>query len=286
MALNRGLGALRSALVAGLTLSIQLQFLVAAEIVFLGGYLGQALTNRVDGPALLALLLAGWAAYAFDRWVIHPEDQAAAGADLRLLRYASRHRRLFAGMFAAAFLATAALLWNWPSLAAGFFFGGALTAAYVLDLPLLGRRMKSIPYLKSFYVPSVVVGTSLLLLGVLPRGAGQWRLAGGVWTLVALNTVLFDFKDRENDRRAGIVTLANRFSPARVAAACQALSLLLGAWFWSLRAAPERALALALLALGAAILRFYGRARVPIWYYLLFVDGVVVLPWIFLELAR
>ncbi|MBI4371158.1 MAG: hypothetical protein HY552_02555 [Elusimicrobia bacterium] len=268
------------------TLAIQLHLLVAAQSVLDGAYLSEALTGRFDGPAMTALLVVTWLVYAFDRYVVHPEDQAAAAADLHVLRYARRHRKRFERMFAAALLGAAALACFQPRLLAGLLWGALLGAAYVVDVPLLGTRLKSVPYLKTLYVPFVYVSTVVLLLGRLPNGRREWSLTAGFLALVALNTVACDLKDRESDRRAGIRTIANRFPAVRVAAAAQALCVLLGWTFWSLGGSLEKALAGGSWVLGAVLVRFYAASAVPTWYYFVVIDGALTLPWLFFKLLQ
>lgn len=267
-------------------LAIKLHLLVAVESVLAGAFLSEVLKGRLDRPALAALLIVTWMVYAFDRYVVHPEDLAQAPSDLHLLRYARRHRNLFAWMFAAALLGGVALICGRRQLLAGFLWGALLGAAYVVDVPFVGTRLKSVPYLKTLYVPFVYISTTILLLGALPDGRRQWRLVAGFTLLFALNTIICDLKDRENDRLAGIKTLANLFPAATVVAGAQVLCALLGWTFWSAGGNLERALAAGSWGLGATLFRFYPAANVPVWYYFFVIDGAMGLPWIVFKLSN
>jgi 4-hydroxybenzoate polyprenyltransferase len=93
-------------------------------------------------------------------------------------------------------------------------------AAYVLPVIPLGpwRRAKDIPYLKCFYVAATLT-IPLVGIGVTFSG-GQWNTPVLAFTgLVAVrffaSTNLGDLRDVEDDRRAGMTTLASVFGEAR-----------------------------------------------------------------------
>lgn len=161
--------------------------------------------------ATLTCLAFIWSMYLLDRLKSAPED--AGRGDASAGGFVARRRRLFVGLAAALALAQVACIVAMPRL--GLWTLGALlvSSLYVLKIPVLGRRVKDIPFVKPFYLGTVY---ALLAWGIVVVDGDTARTGLGPFAFVVVvfgvNAALYDLKDAAADRRAGIRTFANTFS--------------------------------------------------------------------------
>ena len=257
------------------------QIAIALIVTLITAYVAEVLKGYAPPEVLGAAFLVTWLVYASDRYFKHREDETGAADDLSPARYIERHRRMFQGLFAVAALALIGLVVYEPQVLWGLTWGLGWGLAYTVELPLLKRRLKAIPYLKAIYVATVVVTTPLALMGALPANVAQASLIIGFTLLMILNAILCDLKDREGDRAAGIRTFANCTSKPVVVIGVQVLCIVAGVTLLGVVGVNRftAALAASALALALAASRFYGQTEAPNWYYFLVIDGILVLPW-------
>jgi len=276
----------RSILTSLLQLAIRFHIVVAGTCSIIGAYLSIALTGRVDPLAVVALWLCAWFSYTFDRYVVHPEDRSDASEVLNLAGYVRRNRQLFAALLGAALLAQIGLVILQPRLLWGLAWGDLLGIAYVVRLPFLPSRLKTVPYLKVAYVPGAIVSTMLVLIGYPPANVAEYAIVAGVITVLSLSTLICDFKDIDADRLAGIKTIANTFDTVVVIRAVQAIAITLGLVMLSLR--EPNAIGVTVTLVGFAVLAEALRSRrhLPATFYFVVVDALTGMPWPFTWLVE
>ncbi len=190
------------------------------ETIFLAVQIYGAAGIAAFGWAICALL--GWDAapwlplwfssalliYNIDRLRRDPADALntplRAAASIRL-RWLSAVVALAAGV---ALLAIP--IWRRDWLTFGLAAGGALVSVQY-SVPLLGFRLKDIPYLKSFIAPTMVIAAifGLPWLHEGPR-PGALLAAFWAWSYLEFNMILCDLRDLEGDRRCGVASLPVR----------------------------------------------------------------------------
>jgi hypothetical protein len=268
-------------------LGVRCQLFIAAYLAAVCAYLSASFDGSIDRPAVAVTFLTSWQAYAADRFIIHPEDAAGTDEDLDRVRFLRRHPFVFRVLFLLSLALEAWLVATVPWVAGGLCLGIGLGLLYVVDLPLLRKRLKCVPYAKAFYVPFAAVATMLLLLGRFPADGPTALRVLGVYLLMGLNVVVFDIKDRESDLRAGIRTLANALGARSVVRAVQLACLLTGAGLILL---DPRAVT---VALGLSFWSFSGllRGLSPATersgrFYFCLLDLGLAFPLLFLALSR
>ncbi|HAR66497.1 MAG TPA: hypothetical protein DCR55_09840 [Lentisphaeria bacterium] len=163
-----------------------------------------------------------------------------------------------------------------PQLALPLVLGALAAALYVL--PACGVRIKDLPAVKTLYPPLIlaaaILGPNSWLVGSFPSP----YLIAWCYLFLLMNVWLFDLRDIEGDRTAGVRTLAVLVGPAwsrgllfGVAFVAMLMGFTLGTHYHS--AAP---IAASVVALG------YTKERTWL-YYELVVDGILLLPLLMLE---
>lgn len=151
---------------------------------------------------------AGVLVYNVDRLRGDPADR------LNLPRRAKATQQLRRLSFLVATGAAATLLllpvWrrDWATLAL-ILLGVPVVLNY--SIPFRGRRLKDVPYLKSFFAPTLVL---LAVLG-LPLTHTPWEfpllatpfVATWAWGLLVANMLLCDVRDIPGDRETGVISL-------------------------------------------------------------------------------
>lgn len=198
-----------------LFIAVAAVMLSAACFVWLGAPVQWGLVLWIAAGAFLV--------YHLDRRLpFSPEDEVAppSRASLRLLALAG-------ALYAVISVRIVRPAW-WPGIA-----GLALpTAAYLAPCLPGRRRIKEIPYVKAFHVALM---WSLATVALPAAAAGRIGdpatiyLAAYRFVYLLPNTLLFDWPDREGDRRAGIKTLANRLPEHVLRAWCGGITLLAAA---------------------------------------------------------
>ncbi|GEM_PF-3392460 len=208
--------------------NILISFYITAGLAFFMEAVGEGFSFW----KIFSFLLLVWQVYTADRYFIHPEDRHSTPQNLDRLRFIRRHKKIFGFLLLFFGFLQALPAWFSPRCLLGYGVGILLSLFYICKFPLLNFRIKQIPYIKAFYVPMVCMLTygaylqspRLLLL--------NWKLALAFYLLMLCNTALFDLKDCENDRKAGIKTLANTLKPSQLLRGTILFSVLL-AWVLS-----------------------------------------------------
>jgi hypothetical protein len=279
--------AIRRCAMSAIDVGIGCQVLIATYFAAACAYLDAAIAGSPAGPAIAATFLISWQVYTADRFAVHPEDLTRDDEDLDRVRFLRRHRGVCRILVVASLVAEGVLLIGRPQLVWGFGIGLGLGILYVVEIPLLRRRIKCVPYAKTVYVPLVAVATMLLLLERFPRDRFEAVAAGGMYLLIALNTVVFDIKDRESDRRARIRTLANALDVRAAIAVVQTACLLVGATVAVLDPrAPGVALTLAFCTFAALVGGVTAPRQWSSRFYFGLLDASLALPALFLAVIR
>jgi 4-hydroxybenzoate polyprenyltransferase len=172
---------------------------------------------------------AGVLVYNVDRLRRDPADRL----NLPQRATASRRLRGISLLLAAASAATLLVLpiWrrDWSTLAL-ILLGVPVVLNY--SIPFRGRRLKDVPYLKSFFAPTLVL---LAVLG-LPLVHTPWEfpllatplVATWAWGLLVANMLLCDVRDIAGDRRTGVVSLPSEIGLVRTRRLLWALAAVTG----------------------------------------------------------
>ena len=279
-----------------LRLGLELRFWVAGCVGGLALFSTRAL-GLAPSPTVLALIsCATLALYNLD---------GSLDAPLRVQSPGRRRAHLV--LTGVATLATAVLLVRLPVPAALFTAAGfAVAAVYAVPLSaarLRGGAPKTWPGVKAPFVGAAVSAAVVFVPLLASAGAGipgsggaptqasgaavsAVSLVGALWLTLALalactaNALLFDLPDLDEDRRAGVLTLARAAGPTAAKRAAGGLALLCAALGALAPFSAEPASRLGLvglgLALGLASHRVHpetSRAAVAFW-----VDGTLLLP--------
>jgi 4-hydroxybenzoate polyprenyltransferase len=174
---------------------------------------------------------------------------------------------------------------DWRTLAA-VIVGAPVCLSY--SRALLGVRFKEVPVLKTFFAPTIVlcsvVGLPLLHGAAVPSGLRFWGSLAWAWAFLLFNMVVCDWRDREGDAAAGVVSLPMRLGDAGtrvllmvLAAGCAGGAF--GAAVWGpgpLRGAHGLLGVWTAIYLGA-LLRLLGRVRSE-RFYEWWVEGMLFVP--------
>lgn len=207
-------------LVAGGPLRRAVTFLVESgvwvSLTFpaLGAWASLSIRGTVDGIGFAALCLFVFAIFGLDRYSEHPEDRHDRPLDIDPVAFVQRHR----GAFRAALLASAAAqivliaLERRLALCLAIAFGSSVF--YMVRVPVLGKRLKELPFFKNVYAPAVLTMFLYGFLGLRPTWEGAPILAV-VYFLTQINNITCDMKDVDNDRRAGLRLFSTALAPRR-----------------------------------------------------------------------
>jgi 4-hydroxybenzoate polyprenyltransferase len=172
---------------------------------------------------------AGVLVYNVDRLRRDPAD----GLNLPRRAKATRRLRRLSLLLAAAAAATLILLpvWrgDWSTLVL-ILLGVPVVLNY--SVPIRGRRLKDVPYLKSFFAPTLV----LLAVFGLPLVHTPWAfpllatplVATWAWGLLVANMLLCDVRDIPGDRQTGVVSLPSEIGIERTRRLIWALAAVTG----------------------------------------------------------
>jgi hypothetical protein len=78
---------------------IRLNLLVAFYLSASAAYLSLVFRGTIDWWAAAAMFTLVWQVYSFDRYVVHPEDEALSGEPLDRIRFVRRNRTVFHVLF-------------------------------------------------------------------------------------------------------------------------------------------------------------------------------------------
>jgi hypothetical protein len=189
-------------------------------------FLSLVVTGEIRPRATASMFLFVWLMYLADRLKTNPEDEL--DGDGNAAAFARRHPRFMRHLFVGLLVAQLALVVTDPGLLVPLALGTLVSLLYLVRLPIVGRRLKEVSYLKCFYLASaalalVALFTPGLMAVTTPRTAG---LLAACFSLYFLNFSLYDIKDLDADRRANIKTLAGALPATAFLRAQMAASLL------------------------------------------------------------
>jgi 4-hydroxybenzoate polyprenyltransferase len=184
----------------------------AASMAALGLFTGHVLDLSLDLRPSLLLLASAVFVYTVDRLA----DIRTDGIPDAWKAQFFRGRSVFALLFGCGAI-TAGLLWNAPP-ATRWVFLTYMTIGIAYGLPIIrlpGKakwmRLKDIPLLKSWLVGGAisvgVVGLPLSWAGVDRLTMDGWFLFVFVFVFCTTNAHVFDIRDIESDREAGVRTM-------------------------------------------------------------------------------
>ena len=224
-------------------------------------WLSIAFSRAVEAEAFAACVCFVWAMYLVDRLGSHPEDEggdsASAAADVK------KHRPLWIGLLAALIVAELWLIARTPRFGLSVLVSLLVSIGYVLPLPLLGRRVKEIPYMKALFLPMsmVVIPATFVDPAAWPAPERAAPVVAVVWLVLFVNSTLYDLKDVTRDRAAGIKTLAGALRPARFLALEALVLVVAAALSTTLLHGPSRVVSFAAIAVYAPTLLVLSRRR-------------------------
>jgi 4-hydroxybenzoate polyprenyltransferase len=172
---------------------------------------------------------AGVLVYNVDRLRRDPAD----GFNLPQRARATRRLRRLSFLLTAASAVTllAVPIWrrDWSTLAL-ILLGVPVVLNY--SIPFRGRRLKDVPYLKSFFAPTLV----LLAVFGLPLVHTPWAfpllatplVATWAWGILVSNMLLCDVRDIDGDRRTGVISLPSEIGLPRTRRLVWALAAVTG----------------------------------------------------------
>lgn len=172
---------------------------------------------------------AGVLVYNVDRLRRDPAD----GLNLPRRATASRRLRRLGFLLAAAAAGTLLLLplWrrDWATLGL-ILLGVPVVLNYTI--PFRGRRLKDVPYLKSFFAPTLVLlavfGLPLIHAPLDFPLLATPLVATWAWGLLLANMLLCDVRDIAGDRQTGVVSLPSEIGLVRTRRLVWALAAVTG----------------------------------------------------------
>lgn len=190
-------------------LSIVTNIWVTLNLTAFALFISHALKGQINFLPLLSLATMVWQIYTLDRMIVHPEDQNSTKIDISQVRYIKKHGIIFKTLFGFSIILQFALILNNPRILFPIIIGITLSLMYILKVPIINKRIKSLPYTKTFFVSFTILFTILAytyqfdLMGFSPL------IFMLIFILLSLNTILCDLKDIKNDKKIGIKTFAN-----------------------------------------------------------------------------
>lgn len=196
----------------------------AAGIVAFGATLSRLLHFRCKTYAMVWLAGALFV-YNLDRLKRDPADAINTPRRLEAaarLRNTSTAIAAFSGM---ALLAIPLVRRDWIMLAL-VIAGGFACLSY--SIPLAGFRLKDVPFLKTFFAPTLLAAAYLappLFQQGLSVGVAHYAsVCAWTWCVLLFNMILCDLRDIDGDRQSGTLSIPAFLGPA---ATLRALVLLL-----------------------------------------------------------
>jgi hypothetical protein len=183
---------------------LQLLCLYAAAAISAFGWVVVSWCELKPGAFWLQWLAGALFIYNLDRIRVDPADainvpQRAAGVQ--------EYRAISLAVIALSALALPViplLERNWPLFA--MTIGGAVICAGY-SLPIFGQRIKSLPVIKTLFIPTLLTGAYFAPVSLEARVLPDLRLVGWVWGLLLFNVLLFDLRDLAGDRKMRTATI-------------------------------------------------------------------------------
>lgn len=196
--------------------------------------------------------------------------------DPEKIRFVYIHKKIFMLILYLTFMLQFLIIFIQPDLVLPLFWGALCAVSYIYPFPVLGKRLKLIPFFKTIYVPFVVISTLVMYSGVRHLTLMNWIVMIALYILILLNTVIVDIKDAEADKMAGIKTIANLMSTRKLLFLAVVICLVVA--FLLMLTGHAGALALSLSFLSFALLCMHLRQEYRSFKTMLLADGVFIFP--------
>jgi hypothetical protein len=255
---------------------IRFNIVIASGGCAKAAYFSLVFAGALDAIPLVIVWLLTWQIYTLDRVIKQPEDKLTLRRSVEELVFMQKQAKWFKRLLVLTFVAMGVLFLFRPYALIGVAIGIGGGLMYSLRIPLAGKRIKQIPLIKSVYVPAILVAYCFITPWVFPQTAMHWVVVALMVLAFGINVSLFDLRDADRDKSAGIVTVANFFGKR---------GLLIGIWpvtvgitallLWDRSPAMIAAVA-GVWAVTLSSLRLWKTA--PMWYYALIIDGTMVVP--------
>lgn len=161
------------------------------------------------------------------------------------------------------------------------YVGGlaVLSGLYLFPLLKNGRRVRDTPFLKIF---AIAFGWALVTVVIPAFMQQEWPAVFSAMIVervlfFILITIPFDIRDRSDDRRKGVHTLATQLSRKQLNGLMFLLFVLHFIWVLCLPFDLSYAIALLVSSVLALLAAYFADERKPLWYFSLFVDGLIAL---------
>lgn len=189
---------------------------VIACILALAIWTSLMLRSHVDIPGLLSFALFLFQIYWLDRSRAPQEDSPSREQRPSPSLFILKYRLLHSYFIGATLLAQGLLFIRYPRLFISYVLALFVTVFYVLPLPALGKRIKEFPYAKNVYAPAAFTFCLFIFSEHLFSKENAWVFLIVNFFLSAANSALFDMKDIEGDRRAGLRLISTCADPGTV----------------------------------------------------------------------
>lgn len=184
---------------------IQMNILVALSLTSQFIFISRFFNFSILVKPTLSFFILVWQVYTLDRIDFLKIENTF------LNRFIDRHKIIFFLLLANSFIIQLFLSIKSPSIAVAYGYGLFMGGIYNQKFPFLNFKIKSISFLKPFYITFTILSTTLLYLRTFPRTFSEMMVLIFLSSLIFLNAIIFDLKDIELDKKNNIQTLANFF---------------------------------------------------------------------------
>lgn len=199
-----------------LDLAIITNTITIVSLMGLGFFLCLSYQNIPSIYSLILFTVFIWQVYTVDRLLPHQEDRTEKTNKLHPTNFINQNQRIILFFLITSFLVDLLCILLEKNLIFVLMIGFVFSAAYSFELPLLQKRIKTIPFAKNFYVAFAKIFIAYLISETLPE------IIRDPWTFIILYIIVFnsemilDLKDRDSDAIAEIKTFANVFSSSSI----------------------------------------------------------------------
>jgi len=162
------------------------------------------LNSNLDIPGLISLALFLFQIYWLDRSRAHQEDSPDIEQRPAPSSFILKYRLTYYYIIGSTVIVQLLLFINYPRLIIGYVLALLVTVFYALPIPIIEKRIKELPYAKNVYAPAAAVFCMFIFSEHLLSKQNAWLFIIVNFFLLAANSALFDMKDIEGDRLAGL----------------------------------------------------------------------------------
>lgn len=250
------------------------------SVISIGLFLEFNYQNSPSICSVIVLTVFIWQVYTVDRLLPHPEDRTIKTNKLHPTNFVKQHRSLILFLFIASFLIDLLCILLDRNLIFGLGIGFIVCAVYSFELPLLKKRIKSIPFVKNFYVAFFKVILPYFMTETSSEITRHPYTFITLYIIIFVSEIMLDLKDRDSDYIAGIKTFANVLSLSAIVTTSILLTLSVAVISYLLeRDAIHLVLASSLAATAASLVPIY--YKVATRYITSVIELTAALPLIF-----